>query len=763
MPGKCSFNDNWLQHDDSKNWKLWLRPIESNKFKARCILCKCDFDVRASGISCVKTHERGKRHLELVHSLVSGQQSKLPFAVLKAVPVQSQVSSEKNLNTGNELPSLAPATTSRTSVEESSKTNSLKHFLVTDEVIKSEIIWAMNKVMSHSSVRSSGNTTDIFQIMFPDSMIAKKMQLHKDKMSYIITYGLGPHFQNLLANKVREVGFFCVSYDESLNKVVQKGQMDLVVRFWDEENQSVSTRYLTSVFLNSATSSDLQSSFLEGVKGLNLSPKNIIQISMDGPNVNLKMLHDLQAFLINEEDNQPQMFYCGTCSLHVVNGALKTAHNKSGWNVYEFLRVIWYFMKDFPSRRATFSNITGFSKFPLKFCSIRWVGNIEVMKRALELIPHLKKYVSEVHKKPPETRNFEKIKCHLEDKFLCAKLEFLISLSIELEEFLTKYQSNDSLFPFLYKDLLSLMHSIASRFIKKTVMEMVTNSSKLLAIDVTKACNHKKSHYVDIGFGATAASKNYTEKDILIFRNECTGILQSLYLKIAEKSPLKLKIVKGGSCLSPEVMQSSILRNSRVTIALEEFVSKKHMTPSTADIVKREYFKFCEYSEKQLKQFNPKKDKLDHFLMNLLQSANHDFIKFVQKLLCMFHGNAAVERGFSVNKEVLVENLEEDTVVAERSVYNAIQSLGGLLNSEKQLNVDITKSMILAVKNASSKRVQALKKKKSDENEVANLKRKTVQEIKELKDKKRMIIEQAKEEAEVLDVEISSLAKKLKH
>ena len=41
-------------------------------------------------------------------------------------------------------------------------------------------------------------------------------------------------------------------------------------------------------------------------------------------------------------------------------------------------------------------------------------------------------------------------------------------------------------------------------------------------------------------------------------------------------------------------------------------------------------------------------------------------------LLILSLGNAAVESGFSVNKELLVENMEEDTIVAQRIVFDAI-------------------------------------------------------------------------------------------
>ena len=58
----------------------------------------------------------------------------------------------------------------------------------------------------------------------------------------------------------------------------------------------------------------------------------------------------------------------------------------------------------------------------------------------------------------------------------------------------------------------------------------------------------------------------------------------------------------------------------------------------------------------------------------------------------MSHGQASVESGFSVNQSMLVENLQEESLIAQRQVYDGQQSLGGL----KSLNngsIDITKSM----------------------------------------------------------------------
>ncbi|GBN09360.1 hypothetical protein AVEN_156319-1 [Araneus ventricosus] len=108
-------------------------------------------------------------------------------------------------------------------------------------------------------------------------------------------------FEKELSDKFNKCEFLAVGFDESLNKVTQKQQMDSKVRFWDEQkknnNNKVCTRYLTLVFLGRTRSIDLLQAFKDGLKFVDLK-KKILQISMDDPNpVNQKFLKDLKADL----------------------------------------------------------------------------------------------------------------------------------------------------------------------------------------------------------------------------------------------------------------------------------------------------------------------------------------------------------------------------------------------------------------------------------------------------------------------------------
>ena len=50
----------------------------------------------------------------------------------------------------------------------------------------------------------------------------------------------------------------------------------------------------------------------------------------------------------------------------------------------------------------------------------------------------------------------------------------------------------------------------------------------------------------------------------------------------------------------------------------------------------------------------------------------------MQLLLLLSHGQASVERGFSVNKEIATSNLMEHNLIAHRVIKDHAQSVGGL-------------------------------------------------------------------------------------
>ena len=279
-------------------------------------------------------------------------------------------------------------------------------------------------------------------------------------------------------------------------------------------------------------------------------------------------------------------------------------------------------------------------------------------------------------------------------------------------------------------------------------------------MEFTKKDNIKTLHSIDIGFAAASATKNVSSLENLKFREECCIYLQHVCTKLIAKCPLKYPLVKGATCLDPEVMLSAELRKSRIETALEVFINKKRLIASDADVISRDYVELCNRTsvKGKLKEFRRDVDRLDTVLTDILDKEKADIrlITFVQQILSIFHGNAAVERSFSINKECLIENLHEDSLVAQRIVYDAVSAAGGVSH------VQVTKAMIHSVRNASAMRVEAAKKMVAAEEAEANKRKRICDEIKLLQSKKARIENSAKEESNALKGQLMKLHNSLK-
>ena len=54
------------------------------------------------------------------------------------------------------------------------------------------------------------------------------------KCTYYINFGIAPYFKDLLLEEIKSAKFIVVSYDETLNTILKKEQIDILVRFLNE-------------------------------------------------------------------------------------------------------------------------------------------------------------------------------------------------------------------------------------------------------------------------------------------------------------------------------------------------------------------------------------------------------------------------------------------------------------------------------------------------------------------------------------------------
>nr|CAD7457308.1 unnamed protein product [Timema tahoe] len=338
----------------------------------------------------------------------------------------------------------------------------------------------------------------------------------------------------------------------------------------------------------------------------------------------------------------------------------------------------------------------------------------------------------------------------------------------ECQPFLQRFQTSKPMTPYLFEAVEKLLRYLMNRCVKPDLMKCT--GPKLLSIDTKKSENLILSKNIDIGFatkrllGETAIT--VTERQKLEFIHECRSMLTTMIAKLQEKSPLKQKAVRGLSSLDPCVIQHSPqLAQKRFSFLLEELNHANIINDVLAENAKKEYLHFCNLKKSELQEiFRPCDQFSDEVGLDtiygsfLIGDANYKHLWEVIKIcLVLSHGNATVEGGFSVNKSLLVENMHEKTVIAQRHIHDEIQEAGGIKN------IHISKKMLDYVRGARKRYHEYLEMKKQEKSEKDKKKaekRKLDIQVKDLEGERKKLMMATEEKREAIDVELQELKKK---
>ena len=634
------FNLDWMNKEEYKDWLL---PEQSDNTKVRCKFCRRTFSLSNMGEPSLKSHAQGKKHQSIIQRSEKNPSVK---GFLEKKDVAEASTSEES----------GPSTLVMSSSAEQ-KSSFVTKFALTKEHHKAEIIWALKSVMSHFSYNSAHDITDIFTAMFPDSSIAQHMSCGPTKLSYLISFGIAPYFRDLLLADLKQTSCFVVSFDEPFNHELQKEQMDFTVRYF--KNNKVESRYLTSLFLGHTTAKDLKKKFEEATEQLDM--KKLLQISMDGPNVNWKLL-DTIAEDRSSNEQYPILLNVGSCSLHVVHGAFRNGIKQTNWEIDLLLRSLHSLFNETPARREDYTKITGSRVFPQQFCGHRWLEDKKVAERALEIWPNITVFITETLKKPknqiPTSASFATVRSAVQSRLTIAKLQFFISTAAIMKPYLQVFQSDAPLLPFVTSELHALLQTLMGKFVKREELEAADSPYKIAKLNVSHAASHVTPSEIDIGFAAKATvdkalrEKRISQLQVLEFRKECEVMLQTTVSKMQEKSPLKYNLARKLVSMDPRLMVSNPDNATKMFLqVLQILIENRWKTPEVAATVLAQYRKFVfnakKYHPEKFSSFKSGEDRLDSFLSETLQAQEEyqELWLTMQLLLTLSHGQAYGREG----------------------------------------------------------------------------------------------------------------------
>ena len=177
---------------------------------------------------------------------------------------------------------------------------------------------------------------------------------------------------------------------------------------------------------------------------------------------------------------------------------------------------------------------------------------------------------------------------------------------------------------------------------------------------------------------------------------------------------------------------------------VEKLCEMKWISAVDADDSKFQYEEFLTSASSEYKNhfldYCRNSDSIDKFLGLYIDKKKFDkFWNICKIIFTLSHVQAAVERGFSVNREIIVENLQQKPLISQRLVYDYIT----VKHASSLYEYAIPNALLLECKSSHAKYVQFLEDQKKA-NERAEKSRKTtltLDEISEVK-KKKLNVEQ---------------------
>lgn len=728
MSGKCIFNDLWLKNPDYHDWL----QTDKDRYRAKCKLCFKSFSVSSMGESALKSHLKSKKH----QSIEQIRSSSGTFNVRSDKPHLSVIKEPVLVVNKSVVPNPV---------------NVIHDHFCKNDILNAEIIWTLHCIKNHYSYNSNQGIDKIFQAMFKDSQFASLFSCGERKTAYYSTFGIGPYLKDCLHDDLAKEDAYVLLFDESLNQMTQTKQLDLHVRYWSKDR--VKTMFFTSVFLGHSTAEDLLEVFKNSIHPLKLS--KIYQVSMDGPNVNFKFFSNLQKHINTEF--QKQILNIGSCSLHTVHNAFKSGCDASKWEIDDFLSSLYYLFKDSPARREDFLKVSENGIFPKKFVKHRWLENVPTVECAIKLIPDLEVFVSAVEKKEvskPTCKSFLTMQRHLKDKSLLAKLHAFLSIAKILQPFLVTYQTDKPMSFFLAEDLRKILSLLLQRFIQADILKSANTLQKLLKLNFEDPKIHCRTEDIFVGFVANKVLKNLknaneiSDRELFNIRMESKAFCLNTVLKIVNKTPIQYSIARNLSCLDPRNMINKQACIKKFKSLLNSLAEKALVAESNCDVIMQEFNLYLDEvvpsSFSRFKEFDVDKMRVDELFYETMKVKCYEKVwGVVKNLILISHGQATVERGFSTNKKIQVENLKEHSYIAQRVICDHINNVA----DGDVLKVCITKQMQTYVTNARQRYMTYLEEQKTQRrNKTCGEKRKMMTEtVEELKKKKRRLENDIKE------------------
>ena len=508
--------------------------------------------------------------------------------------------------------------------------------------------------------------------------ITKLFSCSRSKVSYLITDALGPYFKELLKKDIND-SCFTLLYDETTNSESKK-ELQVQIKYWSVGNK-VQTRHLETFFIPNGTAETIKNHLIIAMDNFDLKVKNLVMLGSDGPNVNKKVSKNINEWL--KELGHSKLIDIGTCNLHMVHNVFLKSLNAFGNEISDFIIDIYYFFKQWPTRKADFEEIQRkFNKKNhsfIKHVSSRWLTISDAVKRILEQIEPLNEYFLKFIPRNRQlllkTAKYNRIQKVLKSDLTLPTLYLILESSSIFSSFLLTFQKNTPLIHIIFDKLKELRIQLCH----KLSLEL---NDDLILEDAFKNINSEK---ICLNKDIEISLKNLKEINVLSFKKSYiehykTGLLQ-LDKYIDSNQMKKLKLFK---CLSLTELDCYDFSNLAKFLKID---ADTGMLMSEVSLLKNESLvSDCN----EINDIDVSWNKLFELKNPLGQKRFPIMELVVKKALILSCCNADVERGFSISGQILSEF---DTQMSLRMLNSRLYIKDGLQNTPLN-NFVISKDLI---------------------------------------------------------------------
>lgn len=622
------------------------------------------------GISAIKRHAQNKSHIEACKSKRGSN------GIIKSIP-QARINASDGTLCNQLLNSHASSVT------------------------QAETLFTVALASDNVPYAFADTGTKIFPKMFHDSQVARDFNCKRSKVSYIISDGLGPYLkEQLITDIIANDCFYSIQIDETPIPEKRVQQMDVLVRYFSVKQGRVVVQHLQSYHLGHATAADLFDAVKDSLTELPL-PK-FLSFFSDGPNVMKSLKNKLKEL-------NPSILDVGFCSLHTVHNAFACGLNEFGGDVESLAIDLYYFFKRSAVQSEDLKKLQlelGLADHVfLRHVNSRWLTLQSSLDRIIEQFSALKAFFKKTTNSRTESERLNRLKAAFASNKLLSTMLFLRNVAEIFNRFLLLFQKDEPLVHILYDEMVLLIKKLMGRFMESKSFQD-KDGIQLKSVDVDAAALNWKQN-VEIGSDTREQMASASVSDKSKIRLGARSFYRACTKYLIKKLPLENKLLQHLKILQPSNRQSdgavnsvralasmipSVISPQNVSALTDEWIMLQAETlqPVSLPLSPKHDDELDESDDPELQQDQPNPSshvRIDHYwaiifaLKDPSGNLKYKWLPVVVKaLLCLAHGNAECERGFSENKHLLESRnrLNIESINGLRKIKSHIECIGSI-------------------------------------------------------------------------------------